>query len=405
AEDRERFQALIDKLGLMLAENGTAMSLDEAVAVADKIGYPVMVRPSYVLGGRAMAAVYDRDELIEYFREQVPERPEHPILIDKFLQHATEVDVDVLSDGSDVYVAGIMEHIEEAGIHSGDSACVIPPYSLSYDHVAQIAVQAEALARELHVVGLMNIQFALRGDDLYIIEVNPRASRTVPFVSKATGVPLAYLATQVMLGKTLEELDPWSMKKGGFTCVKEAVMPFNRFPGVDIILGPEMHSTGEVMGMGATFPEAFLKSQLGAGTRLPEQGSVFLSVNDRDKEDIPEIGRLFHELGFELTATRGTAKTLEAAGLPVRVVNKVQEGRPNIVDLLINHEIALVVNTASGSGTANAGKAIRRTTLVYGIPCCTTIQGARASAKAIGAAKGRKVRVESLQEYYKREGN
>ena len=405
AEDRERFQALIDKLGLLQAENGTAMSLDEAVAVADKIGYPVMVRPSYVLGGRAMAAVYDRDELIEYFHEQVPERPEHPILIDKFLQHATEVDVDVLSDGSDVYVAGIMEHIEEAGIHSGDSACVIPPYSLSYDHVAHIAVQAEALARELHVVGLMNIQFALRGDDLYIIEVNPRASRTVPFVSKATGVPLAYLATQVMLGKTLEELDPWSMKKGGFTCVKEAVMPFNRFPGVDIILGPEMHSTGEVMGMGATFPEAFLKSQLGAGTRLPEQGSVFLSVNDRDKEDIPEIGRLFHELGFELTATRGTAKTLEAAGLPVRVVNKVQEGRPNIVDLLINHEIALVVNTASGSGTANAGKAIRRTTLVYGIPCCTTIQGARASAKAIGAAKGRKVRVESLQEYYKREGN
>ena len=254
AEDRERFQALIDKLGLKQAANGTAMSLDEAIVVAEKVGYPVMVRPSYVLGGRAMAVVYDKNELVEYFHEQVPERPEHPILIDQFLQHATEIDVDVLSDGTEVYVAGIMEHIEEAGIHSGDSACVLPPYSLSYDHVAQIALQAEALARELKVIGLMNIQFALKGDELYIIEVNPRASRTVPFVSKATGVPLAFLATQVMLGKTLDELDPWSMKRGGFTCVKEAVLPFQRFPNVDIILGPEMHSTGEVMGMGANFP-------------------------------------------------------------------------------------------------------------------------------------------------------
>ena len=224
--------------------------------------------------------------------------------------------MDVLSDGTDVYVAGIMEHIEEAGIHSGDSACVIPPYSLSYDHVAQIAMQAEALARELHVVGLMNIQFALKGDDLYIIEVNPRASRTVPFVSKATGVPLAYLATQVMLGSTLDELDPWSMKKGGFTCCKEVVLPFKRFPGVDIILGPEMHSTGEVMGMGADFAEAFLKSQLGSGTRLPDGGTVFLSVNDRDKEFIPELAKHYYDLGFKLTATRGTARTISEAGYP-----------------------------------------------------------------------------------------
>ncbi len=400
AEDRERFQALIDKLGLRQARNGTAMSLDEAMVVAEKVGYPVMVRPSYVLGGRAMAVVYDREELIEYFHEQVPERPEHPILIDQFLQHATEIDVDVLSDGIEVYVAGIMEHIEEAGIHSGDSACVLPPYSLSYDHVAIIADQAESLARELKVIGLMNIQFALKGDELYIIEVNPRASRTVPFVSKATGVPLAYMATQVMLGRTLDELDPWGKRRGGFTCVKEAVLPFHRFPNVDIILGPEMHSTGEVMGMGANFAEAFLKSQIGAGECLPEGGTVFLSVNDRDKPSLTEIARMYADLGFRLCATRGTARMLRAEGLEVETVNKVQEGRPNVVDKLINHEIALVVNTASGKGTAHAGKAIRRTTLQYGIPCCTTIQGARATARAIGAARGKKVRVKSLQEYY-----
>ncbi len=400
AEDRERFQALIEKLNLKQARNGTAMSLDEAIECAARVGYPVMVRPSYVLGGRAMAVVYDKDELIEYFHEQVPERPEHPILIDQFLQHATEIDVDVLSDGKEVYVAGIMEHIEEAGIHSGDSACVLPPYSLSYDHVALIAMQAEALARELKVTGLMNIQFALKGDDLYIIEVNPRASRTVPFVSKATGVPLAYMATQVMLGRTLDELDPWSMRRGGFTCVKEAVMPFQRFPNVDIILGPEMHSTGEVMGMGANFAEAFLKSQVAAGSHLPEKGTVFLSVNDRDKASLTDIARMYADLGFKLCATRGTAEMLRAGGLDVETVNKVQEGRPHVVDKLINHEIDLVVNTASGKGTAHAGKAIRRTTLQYGIPCCTTIQGARATARAIGAALGKKVTAKSLQEYY-----
>ncbi len=400
AEDRERFQALIDKLGLKQARNGTAMSLDEAIVVAENVGYPVMVRPSYVLGGRAMAVVYDKEELVDYFHEQVPERPEHPILIDQFLQHAIEIDVDVLSDGKDVYVAGIMEHIEEAGIHSGDSACVLPPYSLSYDHVSLIALQAEALARELRVIGLMNIQFALRGNELFIIEVNPRASRTVPFVSKATGVPLAYMATQVMLGKTLEELDPWSMRKGGFTCVKEAVMPFNRFPNVDIILGPEMHSTGEVMGMGPNFAEAFLKSQIAAGDKLPEKGTVFLSVNDRDKEDLVDIARMYADLGFKLCATRGTAAMLREKGLTVETVLKVQEGRPNVVDKLINHEIDLVVNTASGKSTTYAGKEIRRTTLQYEIPCCTTIQGARATACAIGAVRGKKISVKSLQEYY-----
>ena len=402
AEDRERFQALIEKLGLLQPPNGTAMSLEDALAVAERITYPVVVRPSYVLGGRAMAVVYDAAELKDYFHVQVPQKPEHPILIDKFLEHAVEVDVDALSDGKEVYVAGIMEHIEEAGIHSGDSACVLPPYSLSYDHVALIAVQAEALARELKVVGLMNIQFAIKGDDVYILEVNPRASRTAPFVSKATGVPLPYLATQVMLGKTLEELDPWSMRKGGFTCVKEAVLPFQRFPGVDVILGPEMHSTGEVMGMGSNFGEAFLKSQLGAGQVLPQGGKLFLSVNDRDKPYLPEVADMFAKLGFHLLATRGTAAVLREHGLEVEEVLKVYEGRPNIVDLLINHEVALVINTASGKHTARDSKAIRHAALTYKVPYCTTIAAARATATAIGSRRA-ETHVESLQEYYARE--
>ncbi len=402
AEDRERFQALIEKLGLLQPPNGTAMSLDEALEVAERITYPVVVRPSYVLGGRAMAVVYDKEELSEYFAAQVPEKPEHPILIDKFLEHAVEVDVDALSDGSDVYVAGIMEHIEEAGIHSGDSACVLPPFSLSYDHVALIAAQAEALARELKVVGLMNIQFAIKGDDVYILEVNPRASRTAPFVSKATGVPLPYLATQVMLGKTLEELDPWSMRRGGFTCVKEAVLPFQRFPGVDIILGPEMHSTGEVMGMGDNFPDAFMKSQLGAGQSLPQGGNVFLSVNDRDKPLLPEVAAMFAELGFHLLATRGTAKLLREHGLEVEEVRKVYEGRPHIVDRIVNNEIALVVNTASGKNTARDSKSIRHAAVTYGVPYCTTVAGAKATATAIGK-RSDGIHVASLQEYYARD--
>ena len=402
AEDRERFQALIQKLNLLQPPNGTAMSLEEAKEAAERISYPVVVRPSYVLGGRAMAVVYDATELTEYFHAQVPQKPEHPILIDKFLEHAVEVDVDALSDGKDVYVAGIMEHIEEAGIHSGDSACVLPSYSLSYDHVANIAAQTEALARELRVVGLMNIQFAIKGDDIYILEVNPRASRTAPFVSKATGVPLPYLATQVMLGKTLEELDPWSLRKGGFVCVKEAVLPFQRFPGVDVILGPEMHSTGEVMGMGPSFGEAFLKSQLGAGQALPQGGRIFLSVNDRDKPYLPEVAQKFAELGFQLLATRGTAAVLRQRGLDVEEVLKVYEGRPNIVDLLINHEVALVINTASGKHTAKDSKAIRHAALMFKVPYCTTIAAARATATAIGSRRD-EVHVESLQEYYARE--
>ncbi|MDR1776483.1 MAG: carbamoyl-phosphate synthase large subunit [Desulfovibrio sp.] len=402
AEDRERFQALIRKLNLLQPPNGTARDLTEALNVAENIGWPVVARPSYVLGGRAMAVVYDAAELTEYFREQVPDKPEHPILIDKFLEHAIEIDVDALSDGDEVYLAGIMEHIEEAGVHSGDSACVLPSFSLSYDQETLIAAQTEALARELKVKGLMNIQFALKGNDLYILEVNPRASRTAPFVSKATGVPLPRLATQVMLGKSLDELDPWSMRRGGFTCVKEAVLPFHRFAGVDVVLGPEMHSTGEVMGMGLDFEEAFLKSQLAAGQILPQSGRIFLSVNDRDKPFVVALGKQFAALGFELLATRGTADVLRAAGLVVENVRKVSEGRPNIMDMLINHEVALVVNTASGKKTAHDSRAIRRTALLYGAPYCTTIAGARATATAIGSRRDG-IHVESLQEYYARQ--
>lgn len=401
AEDRERFQALAKKLDLLQPPNGTAMDLESAIEVANRISYPVVVRPSYVLGGRAMAVVYDENELRDYFKEQGLEKPEHPILVDKFLEHAVEVDVDALSDGREVYIAGIMEHIEEAGIHSGDSACVLPSFSLSYDHIAKIAAQTEALARELRVVGLMNIQFAIKGNDLYILEVNPRASRTAPFVSKATGVPLPYLATQVMLGKTLDELDPWKMRKGGFTCVKEAVMPFRRFPGVDILLGPEMHSTGEVMGMGADFAEAFLKSQIAAGQKLPAEGNVFLSVNDRDKPYVAEVAKKFSDLGYHLLATAGTAKILQDAGLDVEKVRKVYEGRPNIVDLLVNKQVALVINTASGKHTARDSREIRRAALTYSVPYCTTLAAANATATALGKRSAAN-HVESLQEYYNR---
>ncbi|MBD5641949.1 MAG: carbamoyl-phosphate synthase large subunit [Desulfovibrio sp.] len=402
AEDRERFQALIRKLDLLQPPNGTAMDLAGALEVAERIGYPVVVRPSYVLGGRAMAIVYDADELREYFAEQVPSRPEHPILIDKFVEHAIEVDVDALSDGKEVYIAGIMEHIEEAGIHSGDSACVLPSFSLSYDHVAKIAEQTEALATELNVIGLMNIQFAIQGDQIYILEVNPRASRTAPFVSKATGVPLPYLATQVMLGKTLDELDPWKMRRGGFTCVKEAVMPFNRFPGVDVVLGPEMHSTGEVMGMGADFAEAFLKSQLAAGQKLPRSGNVFISVNDRDKPYITEVAKMYADMGYRLLATSGTGKLLADSGLAVEIVGKVHEGGESIVDRIGNKDVALVINTASGKHTARDSRSIRRAALSYGVPYCTTVAAARATAVALASGR-HSGHVESLQDYYNRE--
>ena len=401
AEDRERFQALIQKLHLLQPQNGTCISLDVAKEEAARIGYPIIVRPSYVLGGRAMMVCYGPDDLDDYFRNVVgTDTPEHPILIDQFLENAIEMDVDALADGKDVYVAGIMEHIEAAGIHSGDSACSLPPYSLPDSIVEEISRQTIALAKELRVVGLMNIQFAVKDDKIYILEVNPRASRTAPFVSKATGVPLPRLATQIMLGKTLKELDPWSMRKTGYVCVKEAVFPFKRFPGVDILLGPEMRSTGEVMGVARTFDEAFLKSQLGAGQTLPSSGKVFISVNDRDKEFVVPIAKSYADLGFELLATRGTATLLNDSGLKVQPVLKVHEGRPNIVDMIKNGEVAMVINTASGKRTTHDSRAIRQTTLHYGVPFTTTISGARAIARAIQHQQNEALQVECLQDYY-----
>ena len=402
AEDRERFQALLRKLSLRQPKNGLATSLADAKKAADSIGYPIIVRPSYVLGGRAMQVIYAEDELTDYFNNVVgTDTPEHPILIDQFLDNAIEMDVDALSDGKDVYVAGIMEHIEEAGIHSGDSACVLPPYSLPDSIIEEVRRETIALAKELKVVGLMNIQFAIRDDLVYILEVNPRASRTVPFVSKATGVPLPKLATQIMLGKTLAELKPESMRKSGYVSCKEAVFPFKRFPGVDILLGPEMRSTGEVMGIGATFEEAFLKAELAGGQHLPKYGKIFISVNDRDKKMIPEIARSFFNLGFDITATSGTAALLRAEGLEVETVLKVYEGRPNIVDMIKNGEIALVINTASGKRTVHDSKAIREATLNYSVPYTTTLSGAKAIARAIGSMQDKTPQVCSLQEYYR----
>jgi carbamoyl-phosphate synthase large subunit len=400
AEDRERFQALLKKLGLKQPPNGTAMSVDQAREIAREITYPVVVRPSYVLGGRAMEVVYDEEGLISYFKKAAVVSPEHPILIDKFLENAIEVDVDALSDGLDTYVAGIMEHIEEAGIHSGDSACVLPPHTLTDAIVAEIERQTTALAMELNVVGLMNIQFALKGGEVYILEVNPRASRTSPFVSKATGVPLAKLATKVMMGERLKDLDPWGSRKSGHISVKESVFPFNRFPGVDVLLGPEMRSTGEVMGVDSSFGLAFMKSQLAAGQRLPMSGTVFISVNDPDKQAILPAARMFAELGFTIVATGGTAKVLNENGVPAQTVLKVYEGRPNAADMVINGDIQLMINTVSGKKTVQDSSQLRQTTLLYGVPYTTTVAGAKAMAQAIKEMRGVGLGVKSLQEHY-----
>ena len=404
AEDRERFTALLHKLSLRQPPNGAARTLAEARAEAARITYPIMVRPSYVLGGRAMEVVYDEAQLDAYFARYIGNTTlEHPVLIDKFLEDAIEIDVDALADGTDVYVAGIMEHIEEAGIHSGDSSCVLPPYSLPAEIIAELERETRALALELRVRGLMNIQFAVKDGEIYLLEVNPRASRTAPFVSKATGVPLPRLATQIMIGKTLKELQPEKMRRSGYVSVKEAVFPFRRFPGVDILLGPEMRSTGEVMGIASTFEEAFFKSQLAAGQRLPMSGKVFLSVNDNDKPHAVELARQLADSGFEILSTTGTAAILRANGIPAERVLKVYEGRPNIVDMIKNNAIALVINTASAvRNTARDSKAIRQATLHYGVPYTTTLSGARAIIRAMQHAKqhSETLTVRSLQDYY-----
>ncbi|HEY6333603.1 MAG TPA: carbamoyl-phosphate synthase large subunit, partial [Blastocatellia bacterium] len=385
AEDRKRFGKLLSDLGIRQPPNGTALSVEEARDVAAAIGYPVLVRPSYVLGGRAMQIVYDEASLDRYMTWAVEASPEHPVLIDSFLEDASEIDVDALADGEQVVIAGIQEHIEEAGIHSGDSSCVLPPYGLKEEHLQVMRRSTRELASALRVVGLVNIQFAISGDQVYVLEVNPRASRTVPFVSKATGVPLAKIAALLMVGRKLKEFNlPDELAVNRFY-IKTPVFPFAKFPGVDPILGPEMRSTGEVMGVAKGFGGAFLKAQLGAGTRLPKEGAIFVSVNERDKRAIVKLARQLHDLGFQLVATRGTQRTIENAGLPCSFVYKVNEGRPNIVDLIKSRQINLVINTPLGRASFYDERAIRAAAMQYGVPCITTITGAAATVAAIGS--------------------
>jgi len=401
AEDRERFAELLNKLGLKQAENGTARSVEEAVKIARRIKYPVLVRPSYVLGGRAMEIVYDEADLRRYMKEAVKVSPEHPILIDKFLADAVEVDVDCVADGEIAVIGGIMEHIEEAGVHSGDSACTLPPYSLEWDIVKKIAQITKALALELRVKGLMNVQYAVRDWEIYVLEVNPRASRTVPFVSKAIGKPLAKIAAKVMVGKTLKEIGFTKGLIPEYMAVKEAVFPFTKFPNVDIILGPEMKSTGEVMGIDYEFPSAYAKSQLGAGMKLPVSGTVFLSVKDHDKRLVVKLAKIFIKEGFKIVSTKGTAQYLKAEGVKeVKPVKKVKEGSPNIVDLIKQGKIALVINTTQGKAEIRDSFSIRHWTLLRAIPYFTTIPGAYAGARAISWLKQNQFSVKPLQDYY-----
>jgi carbamoyl-phosphate synthase large subunit len=400
AEDRKRFKTLLKKLGLIQPSNGTANSVEEARRVAEEIGYPVVVRPSYVLGGRAMEIVYDEDALEGFARRAVEASSEHPILIDKFLEDAIEIDVDAVADGDTCVIAGIMEHIEEAGIHSGDSACVTPPYSLSDDLIDGLKRNTYALAKELQVVGLMNIQFAIRNDIIYVLEVNPRASRTVPFISKATGVPWAKVAAKVMAGRKLPELGIQGEVEIRHMAVKESVFPFNRFYGVDTVLGPEMKSTGEVMGIDMDFGMAFAKSQIGAGVNIPLNGKVFISVMNKDKRSIVFLAKKLADLGFEIVATKGTAKVLVNNGIPVQTVFKVGEGRPDIVDQIKNREIHLVINTPSGKKPKADEVAIRSQSVAHNIPCITTLSGAEAVVNAIESLK-RGMSVKSIQEYHR----
>jgi carbamoyl-phosphate synthase large subunit len=400
AEDRELFQAFLKKLGLKQPANGTALTVDACVDVAEAIGYPVVVRPSFVLGGRAMKIVYSQAALENFARLAILASPGHPVLIDKFLEDAVEVDVDAISDGQKTVIGGIMEHIEAAGVHSGDSACVLPPYSLSDKILAEIKDATRAMAKELNVIGLMNVQYAVKDERLYVIEVNPRASRTIPFVSKATGVPLAKLATKLMLGQTLEQLGFTDEIIPAHVSVKEAVLPFDRFPGVDTLLGPEMKSTGEVMGIDSAFGAAFAKAQLGAGQNLTKTGTVFISVQDIDKEAALPIASEFADIGFKIIATRGTSQFLAANGIANKAVNKVSMGRPHVIDAIKNGEIQLIINTGTGDAPRQDGYKIRRAALKFNIPYVTTIAGAMAMSKGLSAIRNENLSVKPLQEYH-----
>jgi carbamoyl-phosphate synthase large subunit len=395
---------MLHKLGLKQPPNGTATSIHEARVIAERIGYPVVVRPSYVLGGRAMMTIYHERDLESYMVSAVQASSEHPVLIDKFIMDAIEVDVDAISDGIDVVIGGIMEHIEEAGVHSGDSACSLPPYSLEKEILDEIRRQTVALARELKVIGLMNIQFAVQGREIYVLEVNPRASRTIPFVSKAIGVPLAKLGAKIMVGMKLSELGFTREQEISHYCVKEAVFPFLKFPGVDTLLGPEMKSTGEVMGIDKRFGNAFAKAQIAAGTLLPYSGNAFLSVRNRDKVPILKAAKKLVRLGFHIIATRGTAQFLQGHGIQAEVVNKVTEGRPHIVDRIKNREIDMVINTPTGTDAKLDSFPIRRTALTYSIPYFTTVAGAREAVNGIEAIMEGEMDVLPLQEYHRKGG-
>jgi carbamoyl-phosphate synthase large subunit len=401
AEDRKRFGALLLELGIPQPENGMAATAEEAKQVAEQIGYPVLVRPSYVLGGRAMAIVYDDESLDDYVRTAVGFTPDRPVLIDKFLERAAEFDVDALADETTCVIAAIQEHIEEAGIHSGDSSCVLPPVRIDPEHIETMRHYTRLLATALSVRGLMNIQFAIKEHRVYVLEVNPRASRTVPFVSKATGVPIARIAALVMAGQSLADFDlPENLTVNRFF-IKSPVFPFAKFPGVDPILSPEMHSTGEVMGVGETFGEAYGKAMTAAGLTLPKTGRAFISVNDSDKGQAVILARRLSRLGFEIVATLGTAERLREVGLKVENVFKVNEGRPNIVDHIKRGEIALIINTPLGRASHFDEQAIRRAALQYNVPCVTTMTGAQAIVEAITAREASgAIKVRSLQEMH-----
>jgi len=399
AENREQFSRVLKKLDIPQAEGATAFSEEEAIKIVEKIGYPVLVRPSYVLGGRAMEIVYNLDELKDYMREAVRVSSEHPILIDKFLEDAIEVDVDAVCDGEDVFIGAIMEHIEEAGVHSGDSACVIPSQTLSKEIIDKIVEYTTKLAKEIKVVGLINIQYAIKDGKVYIIEANPRASRTVPYVSKSIGIPLAKIATKVIMGHKLKELGYVGLAKPKYVGVKEAVFPFQKLTGVDPVLSPEMKSTGEAIGIDVDFGKAYYKAQLSANMELPSSGTVFISVRDRDKKHIPKIAKKFSELGFEIVATKGTAEIIRNNGIDAKVVKKISEGmKDSILELMQKGEINLIINTSSGDRAKSDGYYIRRAAVELNIPYITTLQGANAAIKAMESIKTGELGVYSLNE-------
>ena len=401
AEDRKRFKQMLDKLGLLQPVNGTAFTFTQAKEVANRIGYPVLVRPSYVLGGRAMEIAYDEQVLEKFIKEAAEVSGEHPILVDKFLEDAIEVDVDLVGDGKDFIIGGIMEHIEQAGVHSGDAAMSLPTYTLSAQTLKEIRQASVHMAKELHVVGLMNVQYAVKDNKVYVLEVNPRASRTIPFVSKVVGVPLAKLATKAMLGKKLKNLGFTKEIIPKHVAIKESVFPFNRFPGVDIILGPEMKSTGEVMGIDVDFGRAYIKSQLAAGQKLPKKGGVFISVHDRDKRNIILVAHKLKDLGFRIYATAGTAAALARNSIAAKILPKIAEGSPNVLDLMKQGKIQLVINTPTGRIPRFDEVKIRSQVISHGIPYTTTMFGAQATVNGIDVLLNKKLKVKSLQEYYK----